>query len=43
MLVDVPVPTEVPITGNVVTGGSVGAKADAKMKGTTMENIGIIV
>ena len=43
VLVDVPVAEVVPATGNAVTSGIVSAKEDARVEGTTMETIGIIV
>ena len=43
ILVDVPVADAVPVTGNVVAGGIVGAKANAKVEGTAVETIHITV
>ena len=43
VLVDVPVPDVVPVTGNVVSREIVGAKAAAKVEGTVVETVGIIV
>jgi len=42
-LVDVPVVEVVPTTGNAVTDGSVGAKEAARVEGTVVETIGMIV
>jgi len=43
VLIDIPVLDVVPITGNAVAGGSIGAKAAAKVEGTTVVTLGIIV
>jgi len=43
VLVDVDVPTEVPVIVNVLSSGSVGANATAKVEEAVVETIGIIV
>jgi len=42
-LVDVPMVEIVSATGNVVTGGSVGAKEVSRVEGTIVESVGMIV
>jgi len=42
-LVDVPMVQIVPATGNVIIGGSVGAKEVARVEDTTLEIVGMTV
>jgi len=43
MLVDAPIPIDVPVTRKVVVGGSVGAKAVANVEGIAVETARITV
>ena len=43
MLVDPPVPVDVPVTGKAVAGGSVDAKEIANVEGSAIETVGITV
>jgi len=43
VLVDPPVPADVPIIGKAIDGGSVGSKATTNVEGTAVETVGITV